>query len=65
MKLVMADLTDDPQWAAVTGLSQARFEKLLPLFRACYLKLHGKTVAERQAALDMPLSLLKSDGVKR
>ena len=57
MKLVITDLKDDRQWAAVTGLSKARFEKLLPLFRASYLALHGKTVAERQAALDIPPSL--------
>ena len=57
MKLIIADLKDDRTWAAVTGLSQARFEKLLSLFRASYLELHGKTVAERQAALDIPPSL--------
>jgi hypothetical protein len=57
MKLIIADLKDDRQWAAVTGLSQARFEKLLPLFCASYSELHGKTVAERQAALDIPPSL--------
>jgi len=57
MKLIIADLKDDRQWAAVTGLSKARFEKLLPLFGASYLALYGKPVAERQAALDIPPSL--------
>jgi hypothetical protein len=57
MKLIIADLKDDRQWAAVTGLSKARFEKLLPLFCNSYLELYGKPVAERQAALDIPPSL--------
>lgn len=57
MKLIIADLKDDRAWAAVTGLSKARFDKLAPLFRASYLELHGKTVAQRQAALDIPPSL--------
>jgi hypothetical protein len=57
MKLIPADIKDDRTWAAVTGLSKARFDKLLPLFRASYLQLHGKSVAERQAALDIPPSL--------
>ena len=57
MKLTIADIKDDRTWAAVTGLSKARFDKLAPLFRASYLELHRKTVAERQAALDIPPSL--------
>jgi len=57
MKLTIADIKDDRTWAAVTGLSKARFNKLVPLFRASYLELYGKTVAERQAALDIPPSL--------
>ena len=57
MKLTIADIKDDRTWAAVTGLSKARFDKLAPLFCASYFELHGKTVAERQAALDIPPSL--------
>ena len=57
MKLIIADIKDDRTWAAVTGLSKARFDQLLPLFRASFLELHGKTVAERQVALDLPPSL--------
>lgn len=57
MKLIIADIKDDRTWAAVTGFSKARFAKLLPLFQASYLELYGKTVAERQAALDIPPSL--------
>ena len=57
MKLTIADIKDDRTWAAVTGLSKARFDKLAPLFRASYLQLHGKTVAQRQGALDLPPSL--------
>ena len=57
MKLDIAAIKDDRTWAAVTGMSQARFEKLAPLFRASYFELHGKTVAERQMGLDIPPSL--------
>ena len=57
MKLIIADIKDDRTWASVTGFSKARFDKLAPWFRASYLELYGKTVAERQAALDIPPSL--------
>jgi hypothetical protein len=57
MKLQISDLKDDRQWAAVTGCKQSQFQKLLVLFQASYLKLYGKSVAERQAALDIPPSL--------
>lgn len=57
MKLIIADIKDDRTWAAVTGMSKVNFDKLAPLFRASYLELHGKTVAQRQAALDIPPSL--------
>ena len=39
MKLLIADIKDDRTWAAVTGLSKARYAKLLLLFRASYLEL--------------------------
>lgn len=57
MKLILADLKNDRQWAAVTGCKKAQFEKLLPWFQASYLELYEKSVAERQAALDMPAAL--------
>jgi hypothetical protein len=57
MKLILTDLKNDRQWAAVTGCKKAQFEKLLPWFQASYLELYGKAVAERQAALDMPPAL--------
>ena len=57
MKLTIADIKDDRTWAVVTGLSKARFDKLAPLFRASYLQLYRKTVAQRQAALDIPPGL--------
>lgn len=57
MKLLINDLKDDRQWAAVTGCQKAQFEKLLPFFQASYLELYGNPVAERQAALDIPPSL--------
>jgi hypothetical protein len=57
MKLILADLKNDRQWAAVTGCKKAQFEKLLPWFQASYLELYGKPVVERQAALDIPPAL--------
>lgn len=57
MKLILADLKNDRQWAAVTGCQKTQFEKLLPWFQASYLELYGKSVAERQAALDIPPAL--------
>ena len=57
MKLIIADIKDDRTWAAVTGCTKARFDKLLPLFSTSYLELYGKPVAQRQAALDIPPSL--------
>jgi hypothetical protein len=57
MKLQIVDLKDDRQWAAVIGCKKAQFQKLLTLFQASYLAMYGKTVAERQAALDIPPSL--------
>jgi len=57
MKLQITDLKDDRQWAAVTGCQKAQFQKLLTLFQTSYLEICGKTVAERQAALDIPPSL--------
>jgi len=57
MKLKIADLKNERQWRAATGFDQARFEQLLGLFTASYLDLHGKSVAERQAELEVIPSL--------
>jgi hypothetical protein len=57
MKLQISDLTTDRQWSASTGCTQAQFEKLLVLFTASYLELHGKSVAERQAEIEVTPSL--------
>ena|SRR5436190_1714321 len=53
MKLKIADLKTERQWRAATGFDQARFEKLLVLFTASYLHLHGESVAERQADIEV------------
>lgn len=53
MKLQISDLTTERQWRATIGYDQARFEQLLALFTASYLELHGKSVAERQADLQV------------
>lgn len=57
MKLQLSDLTTDRQWSAATGCTQTQFEKLLVLFTASYLELHGKSVAERQAEIEVTSSL--------
>ena len=57
MKLQISDLTTDRQWSAATGCTQAQFEKLLVLFTASYLDVHGKSVAERQAEIEVTSSL--------
>lgn len=57
MKLQISDLSTERQWRATIGYDQARFAKLLALFTASYLELHGKSVAERQADLQVIPSL--------
>ncbi len=57
MKLQIADLKTERQWRAATGFDQARFEKLLIFFTASYLCLHGKSVAARQAEIEVAPSL--------
>jgi len=57
MKLKISDLKTERQWRAATGFDQARFENLLVLFTADYLNLYGKSVAERQADIEVTPSL--------
>jgi hypothetical protein len=57
MKLKISDLKTERQWRAATGFDQARFEQLLVLFTASYLRLYGKSVAERQADIEVTPSL--------
>lgn len=57
MKLKIADLKTERQWRAATGFDPARFQQLLVLFSASYLQLHGKSVAERQADIEVIPSL--------
>lgn len=61
MKPKISDLKTERQWRAATGLAQARFEKLLVLFTASYLSLYGKSVAERQADLEVTPSLASEE----
>ena len=53
MKLQLSDLKTERQWRAATGFDQARFEKLLVLFTASYLQMYGKSVAARQADIEV------------
>jgi hypothetical protein len=57
MKLSIADLTTERQWRATIGTDQARFAKLLVLFTASYRELFGKSMAQRQADLEVTPSL--------
>ena len=61
MKLKISDLKTERQWRAATGFDQARFEKLLVLFTASYLRLYGKSVAERQADIEVTPSLTSEE----
>ena len=61
MKLKISDLKTDRQWRAATGLDQARFEKLLVTFTSSYFNLHGKSVAERQADIEVTPSLTSEE----
>lgn len=61
MKIKIADLKTERQWRAATGFDQARFEKLLVLFTASYLTLYGKSVAERQADIEVTPSLTSEE----
>jgi hypothetical protein len=61
MKLQLSDLKTERQWRAVTGYAKAQFEKLLIVFCASYLELYGKTVAERQAGLEITPSLTSEE----
>ena len=53
MKLQIADLNTDREWSAATGCTKAQFLKLLALFTASYLELYGKSVAARQAEIEV------------
>lgn len=57
MRLQISDLTTERQWRAAIGYDQAKFGKLLVLFTASYLELHGKSVAQRHADLQVTPSL--------
>src|SRR5690242_1192268 len=61
MKLKLSDLKTERQWRAATGFDQTRFEKLLALFTASYLRLYGKSVTERQADLEVAPSLTSEE----
>ena len=61
MKLKISDLKTERQWRAATGFDQTRFEQLLVLFTASYLNLYGKSVAERQADIEVTASLTSEE----
>lgn len=61
MKLKISGLKTDRQWRSATGFDQARFEKLLVGFTSSYLNLYGKSVAERQADIEVTPSLTSEE----
>jgi len=48
MKISISDLRTDRQWRAATGYDQARFQKLLVLFKAGYKDLFGCQMPDRE-----------------
>lgn len=63
MRLQISDLTTARQWAAVTGFTRVQFEKLLVLFSQSYFELFGKTIAERQAEIEVTPSLRSEEEI--
>ena len=61
MQLQISNLKTDRQWAAVTGFTATQFQKLLRLFMQSYFALHGKTVAERHADIEVTPSLASEE----
>lgn len=61
MKLQLSDLITDRQWSAATGCTRTQFEKLLLLFTASYLEIHGKSVAQRQAEIEVTSNLTSEE----
>ena len=61
MKIKLSELKTERQWRAATGLDQIRFEKLLVLFTANYLRRYGNSVTERQAELEISPSLTSEE----
>lgn len=57
MKLSIKELKTDRQWRAATGLDEQRFQKLLRLFKASYLKKYGYSVGARQTGIEVTPSL--------
>ena len=49
MKISIKYLKTERQWRSSTGYDQARFKLILVHFERTYLKMFGKTLAERQA----------------
>ena len=50
MNLSISQLTTERKWRAATGLTQARFNRLLPHFSQAYSRLFDLQIAERAAS---------------
>jgi hypothetical protein len=61
MQMKISDLKTTRQWGAVTGLTAQMFQQLLGLFSQSYLALHGQTVAQRQAELQVTPTLTSEE----
>jgi len=61
MQLKISDLTTTRQWGAVTGFTQMQFQQLLVLFTQSYFETFGKTVAQRQAEIEVTPSLASEE----
>lgn len=49
MNISLASLTTERKWRAATGLTQAKFERLLQHFKQAYARLFDLEIAERDA----------------
>ena len=49
MQLSISTLTTERKWRAATGMTQARFEKLLLPFKQAYTRLFDLQITERDA----------------
>jgi hypothetical protein len=52
MKLNLSELTTERKWRAATGLDKKRFYVLLPSFSESYVKIHTRTLAEKQSDIN-------------
>lgn len=53
MKFTTADLKEDRQWRAATGLSEKQFYLLLPAFKTAYVQTYHEELARRKVEVNI------------